>query len=554
MWNIWIAALLIGLKNASAFLASIGDPNASDKYLISYLTQKSWEQSIRNNATALSMGKIMQLGPEMSCYVPKVISDSSSMAKELNETEVNAMLTDNLQAGVDIIATTFNKCITYLSGFWNYEYCVDNGFAQFHGNPKTPSLFYVLARPKQSIKDRELQLLYNDFGYYISEIIGSGDICDVTGYPRVVEVQYVCGPAPGAASIQWVRETKTCHYEVQIAIPQLCELELLSKNEDKKMSNPILCVKQQENIDGVVDIIGRYEPIFIGNEFYLLKPYSSGTAENRTALLYAGDHSTGEIPNDQQYKLYEKFGNAISRMLFQQFITSPNGLPYRIGDEFSWISEVLDLKGNFVTMVQFNLSSSSFAEIALNPLLQFTSPGNFIFYNSQADDNETKGRQDPQKQHNLLDTSKLRKDFNSQEKIKLVVIDERIKSGPGDGANVVLDEILSSEKLSAVLEKLEHIEQDSGSQNTLDQLYISDESTAMMENEGRHQTQNLEDAVNGRGTHLDTTDETEAQEGAKKPEKSANAHTRGKNEDDIGGPSIEDINVDETPNDLHDEL
>lgn len=536
MWNIWIAVLLLGLKNASAFLASIGDPNASDKYLISYLTQKCWEHSIRNNATALAMGKIMELGPEMSCYVPKVISDSSSMAKQLNETELNAMLTDNLQVGVDIIATTFSKCITYLSGFWNYEYCVDNGLAQFHGNPKTPSLFYVLARPKQSIKDRELQLLYNDYGYYISETIGSGDICAVTGYPRVVEVQYVCGPAPGAASIQWVREMKTCHYEVQIAIPQLCELELLSKNEDKKMSNSILCVKQQEAIDGVVDIIGGYEPIFIGNEFYLLKPYSSGTAENRTALLYTGDHITDEMLKDQEYKIYEKFGNVISRMLFQQSIALPNGLPYRIGDEFSWISQVLDLKGNFMTMVQFNISSSSFAEIALNPSLQFTAPGNFIFYKSQPDDNKTKGRPNPQNQRNLLN-SKLRKGLDAQEKIKLVVIDERIKPGASDDANVVLDEILSSEKLSALLEKLEHIEQDTESQNILGQLYISDEATVMVENEGTHHD-----------THLDNSQRTEAQEGAEKP-----AHI-GKNQEDAGGPSTEVYNDDETANDLHDEL
>lgn len=364
------------LSGTRAILAPIEDPCGSTKYSMNYLPFERWEQLVLQNTTALATGTIVNLGDSVSCYVPNVRSDLDGTVEQYNETELNDMLND----GVNIITNSFKGCLPYLGGFWNYELCSNSGLSQFDGDPQTSTSRYQLGRIKQSVKDRDFQLLYDDFGYYISELVGSGDICDLTGHPRVVEIQYVCRPAAGSASIQWVREIKTCHYEIQVAIPGLCNLEILSKSEDQKISNSIVCVNADTESSGSVDLISYYKPTFIGNEIYLLEPYDSASAHNRTTLLYSGNVSPSK---NSLEGLDVKLGNAISRMVFQHQILLPDGLPYSTEDRFSWVSEVLDSKGNFLTTVQFNLSST-IAEINLDDSLTFKGEGNFHSFERNA--------------------------------------------------------------------------------------------------------------------------------------------------------------------------
>ncbi|QLL32898.1 hypothetical protein HG536_0D04200 [Torulaspora globosa] len=381
MWGLLMITCLVSAPMIAAILAPLEDLYASEKYLISYVPSQDWQNSIANNASALSLGKITELGDNFSCYIPTAAAKDHDTVAELNEKDLDAVLSSNLKNGIELITQSFNGCISYLSGFWNYDFCSDTGLAQFHGNSKTTSLYYVLGRAKSSAADREFQLLYNDLGYYISEIMGSGDICDVTGRPRVVEVQYICRPTGGPASIQWVREVKTCHYEIQVAVPQLCSLELLSKNGDDDVSGSIVCAKTQENREnsGLIETIGYYKPTFIGNELYLLEPHLKESFQNRTALMYTGKLSITDALYEESYGINEKFASAIGRMLFQHLLLSPDQSPYEPGDKFAWMSEVLDSKGQFLTMVGFNLTSS-LAEIVIDDSLHFTGPGNFLFY------------------------------------------------------------------------------------------------------------------------------------------------------------------------------
>lgn len=388
MWSLWVLAIAGFIRYTTAILVPIEDIYGSKRYSINYLPFERWEQLIINNSTTLSSGTVMELGDYISCYVPNVDADLDSSVAQYNETELNEML----ENGVKIITTVFNGCITYLGGFWNYELCSNTGLSQFDGDPKTSTSNYQLGRIKKSVEDREFQLLYDDFGYYISELVGSGDICDLTGHPRVVEIQYICRPAAGPASIQWVREIKTCHYEIQVAIPELCSLEILSKSEDKIVSRSILCVNKEDSNSGVVDIISSYKPTFLGNEVYLLEPYDKISSHNRTALMFTGNMSSHGSLLEQ--KLDIKLANAISRMVFQHLLLLPDGLPYNVDDKFAWMSEVLDSKGNFVTMVQFNLSST-LADIDINSSIEFKGPGNFVFFERNVNRNLVNVQPDP---------------------------------------------------------------------------------------------------------------------------------------------------------------
>lgn len=465
MWAAFLCLLLGCLYQASAILTPVTDPISWDKYLVSYVPPKSWEHEFASNNTALSLGRIINVGDQMACYVPNNLTGFFNLSGEMDEENLDEFQTSVLEAGVEIITTAITECLTYFSGFWKYEYCPNKTLSQFHGDPKATSLFYVLARADVSLGEREFRLLYNDFGYYISELIGSGDICDMTGKPRVVDLQYVCGPAAGSASIKWIRELKTCHYEVQLAVPSLCDLDLLSKNGDKKYSTPLTCSKLSSSRNNVVDIIAEYEPTFMGNELYLLTPYNMGENTSRTALLYTGKVLNEASPNGRESDAFsKKFRQVIGRLLLQELILMPDGLPYINGDELSWMCEVLDPKGNFLTMAQFNVSALSLPQITIDPSLRFEISGNFLYFRRNVK-SRTSNHLDFKGEELLLGSQE---SPGLSDVIKFVLVDNKVNSGDqlilGE-ADHLLEDILSPEQLADLLEKLGRSKQERKIQN-----------------------------------------------------------------------------------------
>ncbi|GAV55907.1 hypothetical protein ZYGR_0AZ00780 [Zygosaccharomyces rouxii] len=455
MWvNNWLLSLCIVLPITLGLLTPLEDPNASDKYSISYVTPEYWQTAIRDNASALAEGYTLEIGDGLSCYVRQQGSNDTSNAKrQKDELEFDKLSEDNLQRGVDIILDDIKECITFMSGYWTYRYCPKSGLSQFHGNPLTTPLYYVLGRPKETDQEREFQLLYNNFDYYISEIVESGDICDITGSPRVVEIQYVCGAAADSATIQWIKEVKTCYYEVQIAVPKLCELELLSSSEEKKASNPVLCVDQKLPT-GTVDLLGKYEPIFMGSNFYILEPQIGSTADQRKILLYSGQHNVKDGFVESDAELYENIGSAFSRILYQQLLVPPGEPAYKPGDEISWISDVVDLHGNYLTRLQFNLSSTSLADISLSSTIEFPESGNLLYHRQGT----AKDTSDKKFKHSHSDSraKKMGSSRGTDKDVKLLVMDS-IDGVPQfldvSDAEDLFENILSLEQLEAVLKE-----------------------------------------------------------------------------------------------------
>ncbi|GAV51111.1 hypothetical protein ZYGR_0AD02940 [Zygosaccharomyces rouxii] len=454
MWvNSWLLTLFIGLPITIGLLTPLEDPSASDKYLISYVTPEYWQIAIRNNASALAEGYTLEIGDGLSCYVRQQGSnDTSSVKRHRSELEFEKLLEDNLQRGVDIILDEIKECIRFMSGFWTYDYCPKIGLSQFHDNPQN-TLSYVLGKLKESNQDREFQLLYNNFDYYISEIVGSGDVCDVTGNPRVVEIQYVCGTAARSATIQWIKEVKTCYYEVQIVVPKLCELELLSSNEDKKMSNPVLCVDQKPP-GGTVDLLGKYEPIFVGSDFYLLDPQTGSTDDQRKVLLYSGKHKVKDGFVESDAELYENIGSAFSRMLYQQLLMPPGEPAYETGDEISWISDVVDLRGNYLTRLQFNLSSNALADISLSSGIEFPESGNLLYHRQGVAQDKKNNKL--KNSHSESQVEKLKNSRETDKDVKLLVMDST-NGAPQfldmSDAEDLFEHILTPEQLEAVFKE-----------------------------------------------------------------------------------------------------
>lgn len=387
-----LSAISALIPLGSSLLAPIEDPIVSNKYLISYIDEDDWSDRILQNQSVMNSGYIVNMGDDLECFIQNASTQLNDVLEDSNEhsnSEKTALLTKTLNQGVKTIFDKLNeRCIFYQAGFWIYEYCPGIEFVQFHGrvNTKTgeivnrdESLVYRLGKPRANVEEREFELLYDDVGYYISEIIGSGDICDVTGAERMVEIQYVCGGSnSGPSTIQWVRETKICVYEAQVTIPELCNLELLAKNEDQKNASPILCrMPAKSKIDSnSIDLITKYEPIFLGSGIYFLRPFNT---DERDKLMVTDNAMSNWDEITETY--YQKFGNAINKMLSLRLVSLPNGHILQPGDSCVWLAEVVDMKDRFQTTLSLNILNSQRAEIFFNKTFTFNEDnGNFLSY------------------------------------------------------------------------------------------------------------------------------------------------------------------------------
>ena len=78
---------------------------------------------------------------------------------------------------------------------------------------------------------------------------------------------------------------------------------------------------------------------------------------------------------------YQKFGNAINKMLSLRLVSLPNGHILQPGDSCVWLAEVVDMKDRFQTTLSLNILNSQRAEIFFNKTFTFNEDnGNFLSY------------------------------------------------------------------------------------------------------------------------------------------------------------------------------
>ncbi|KAJ1921765.1 Protein OS-9 [Mycoemilia scoparia] len=137
-------------------------------------------------------------------------------------------------------------CLQYTENtqWWSYEYCHSDMIRQFHIiNPKDP----IEKQAEMSFKLGSFDQLLPPLGLegkaegdklgikeatisestgrkkYIYQIWGDGSICDMTGKPRQVEVQFHCDPSY-QSHITHLREASVCNYIMVIHTDLLCQL------------------------------------------------------------------------------------------------------------------------------------------------------------------------------------------------------------------------------------------------------------------------------------------------------------------------------------------
>ncbi|KXS10012.1 hypothetical protein M427DRAFT_63066 [Gonapodya prolifera JEL478] len=158
------------------------------------------------------------------------------------------------------------KCLQYGQGWFTYEYCHLSHVRQYH-KPDLPSVdgaaeFYLgidqastvaekLRRKKlldggRSLKKSELRStavaevkVGGDGRKYLSIWYGDGTECDLTGKPRVVEVQFQCPARPHDPPdhITLIQEVSTCSYLLVIHTTRLCHLAPFNPVENSRVES-----------------------------------------------------------------------------------------------------------------------------------------------------------------------------------------------------------------------------------------------------------------------------------------------------------------------------
>lgn len=204
------------------------------------------------------------------CFRPLNIT-LQKLDSDLAQEQVSSPTLDDLKLkAVQTVADSFKRevCTFHSGSYWIYGYCFGDKIIQFHPDmehfrltgkhkPTEPDYVYTLGRfkggPRNEIvkieneaQKHNNQLDPGDFSIHddlstpfsnslepkkksplvILHVISDGEICDLTGQPRSVEVVYKCHASnSGFAAIMETSEVKTCQYQMTINLPELCNIE-----------------------------------------------------------------------------------------------------------------------------------------------------------------------------------------------------------------------------------------------------------------------------------------------------------------------------------------
>ncbi|KAK0386969.1 hypothetical protein NLU13_5282 [Sarocladium strictum] len=214
------------------------------------------------------------------CSIP-VIQPSAPQNETANELAKAAEAREHSRAtahGWNLLSELEDTCLYFGSGWWTYSFCHNREIVQYHALPAPPSAdkppkrdprtaAFTLGRepaiPAQQ-KQRasvdggdgkaakplpaELQITGDQQRYLVQKLEG-GDVCDLTGRERTIEVQYQCKPGLPHDKIGYIKEVTICAYLMVIYTPRLCnDVAFLPREEPR--ANPINCQLVVENVNG----------------------------------------------------------------------------------------------------------------------------------------------------------------------------------------------------------------------------------------------------------------------------------------------------------------
>lgn len=208
------------------------------------------------------------------CSIP-VLPPPKAENETANELAKAAEAKEHTRAaanGWDLLAGLDETCLYFGSGWWTYSFCHNREIVQYHALPTSPTadqpprrdprtMAFTLGREpaipaasRQKAKSEtssdllpaELQITGDQ--RYLVQKLERGDVCDLTGRERTIEVRYECVPGSKKDRIGYIKEVTICAYLMVIYTPKLCnDVAFLPREEPR--ANPISCRPVVEDIN-----------------------------------------------------------------------------------------------------------------------------------------------------------------------------------------------------------------------------------------------------------------------------------------------------------------
>ncbi|KAF7304786.1 PRKCSH domain-containing protein [Mycena kentingensis (nom. inval.)] len=157
-------------------------------------------------------------------------------------------------------------CLYHRQPWFTYSYCHNQEIRQFREiiKARTPGISsgphqpeedpaweaYTLGRAPQTGSElavpdpnaaaANLELAQSAHSRYLVQRWGDGTLCDKTGKPREVEVQFHCSMTT-TDTIAFIKETKTCSYVLVVHTPRLCGVPGFKSSKDSTEQALISC-------------------------------------------------------------------------------------------------------------------------------------------------------------------------------------------------------------------------------------------------------------------------------------------------------------------------
>ncbi|KAF7193377.1 Protein OS-9-like [Pseudocercospora fuligena] len=217
-------------------------------------------------------------GQPWLCRIPivKKPEPSAGVNDTLSKAEEEKELARANERGWELISAMQGNCVYFISGWWSYRFCYNQGVKQFHqlppsrGVPVYPPVEdpgvpgFMLGSYDKRIDDDDAtkeekwdqsaldvsegakrryskhgELVQRGESRYLVQKLGGGTVCDLTGKERKIEVQFHCNPQ-SSDRISLIKETSTCAYLMVIQTPRLCnDVAFLPPQKDQ--ANAITC-------------------------------------------------------------------------------------------------------------------------------------------------------------------------------------------------------------------------------------------------------------------------------------------------------------------------
>lgn len=248
------SSLAIASSYSAAQAKSTENPSSihSESSTVAELSVKDKQYGERMDNTAQS-GKetfeyMMLHSSPYLCALPLVTEHKNQTEAPRSKEDESKELARATDRGWELLKELEGgPCLYFESGWWYYSFCYNKQVKQFHAlsqgkgahgtipieDESVPSFILgqfpstatnevdkILRSNKGATSDLARAQTRGDMRYMVQKLQG-GDICDITGRSRKVEVQFHCHPQ-STDRIGLIKEVSTCAYLMVIYTPRLC--------------------------------------------------------------------------------------------------------------------------------------------------------------------------------------------------------------------------------------------------------------------------------------------------------------------------------------------